>query len=315
MLSDCLNTTSMDNLYESACCSSYATAGYLNVQNIHGNKLKINCDSMITNLIYKCPKDSNNLPYLPLSNYLLNDNCNTIEMKKEENLFLNSVFDCTVLPICEISCGGGPDKILIHDVSKSCSCMTEWFLNSYFIQSVLAIIIYFMLNISRVFICKGLVRIVWRSLAKEEFEVKTSCTRSGEINFLMMKDNKLMNTTMERNKENNNGINSKNHYDEEEESSKFYENKNKKHRNKNYNNNDRAIYKLGTNDLKYCSGDMNKHENEHNDQMKMINNGVENMLWWYTCKGYLFIIFGILLNFGWLIAVMQVKQQIVYKPS
>ena len=81
--------------------------------------------------------------------------------------------------------------------------MTEWFFNSYFIQSVLAIIIYFMLNISRVFICKGLVRIVWRSLTKEEFEVKTSCTRSGEINFLMMKENKLMNTTKNVEKRNN----------------------------------------------------------------------------------------------------------------
>ena len=313
MLSDCLNTTTMDNFYESACCSSYATAGYFNfnTQNIHGNKLKIKCDSLISNSKYKCPFDTKNLPYLPLSNYLLNDNCNIIEMKKEENLFLNSVFDCKILPICEISCGGGPDKLIINNVTKSCSCMTEWFLNSYFIQSVMAIIIYLMLNISRVFICKGLVRIVWRSLIKEEFEIKTSCTRSGKINLLSVKDKE----TTKINNVKNNGNNGKNYYDEEEEISNFDRNKNR-NENKNYslNNYERrdntSKNKLNANDLEYNSDD-----NERDNQMKMINNGIEKMIWWYTCKGYFFVIFGVLLNFGWLLTVMQLKQQIVYKPS
>ena len=306
MLSDCLNMTTMDNLYESACCSSYATAGYFdfNTQNIQGNKLKIKCDSLISNPNYKCPFDPKNLPYLPLSNYLLNDHCDINEMKKEENLFLNSVFDCKFLPICEISCGGGPDKLIINNVTKSCSCMTEWFLNSYFIQSVMAIIIYLMLNLSRVCICKGIVRIVWRSLTKEEFEIKTSCTRSGKINFLSVIDNE----TMKINNVKNNGNNSKSYYDEEEKISNFDKNKNI---NKNERRDITSKNKLYTNDLNYTSCDINERE----DQMKMINNGIERMLWWYTCKGYFFIIFGILLNLGWLITAMQLKQQIIYKPS
>ena len=59
--------------------------------------------------------------------------------------------------------------------------MAEWLGNSYALQVALAICVYLILNISRVLVVKGLVMITWRSLTKEEFDVKTSCSRQGEI--------------------------------------------------------------------------------------------------------------------------------------
>ena len=336
ILSSCLNVTSLDNLFETACCSLYDASTYSNIQSIIGDELYNKCNSHAYNSMHKCPLNSLSQPYLPTGTYLSNSNCNPIEMQKKESVYLNSVFDCTSLPICKITCVG-PEKTMINKVTKSCSCMSEWLLNSYFIQIMMALFVYFMLNISRIMIGKGLVMIIWRSIAKEEFEVKTSCSRSGKIQSSLLNndDNKndqkydeISNKSYDDydkndddniiDKNDDNNKNDDNKYDEDEESVKLTDTRNVRRdyddqkNDTNYSNDEHIFapnYFSSTNNAEKI-----RKSNDYENQMIMINEGIEVMLWRFVLKGYIYLILGILLNFGWLIAIMQAKQNIVYKP-
>jgi hypothetical protein len=88
----------------------------------------------------------------------------------------------------------GPDAHVVNSVSKSCSCMGEWLFNSLVFQSVVAVCVYVILNISRVLICHGAVMILWRSLTLQEFEVKSTYSYIGDRvmkrNFLSLPKDK-----------------------------------------------------------------------------------------------------------------------------
>jgi hypothetical protein len=58
--------------------------------------------------------------------------------------------------------------------------MGEWLFNSLVFQTVAAVCVYIILNLSRVLICHGAVMILWRSLTKQEFEVKSTHSYVGD---------------------------------------------------------------------------------------------------------------------------------------
>eukprot|EP01034_Spumella_vulgaris_P022699 gene22699-28850_t len=92
----------------------------------------------------------------------------------------NSVFQCSVLPTCELECAG-PDESLLYLATKNCSCMAEWYFNGYVLQISIAIIAYVLMNVSRGLVMGGLLKIFWKSLAPKIFEVTSSCDGQGLV--------------------------------------------------------------------------------------------------------------------------------------
>ena len=91
-----------------------------------------------------------------------------------------SDFRCDHLPECLITCTG-PDSWLIENAAKDCSCMVEWFFNGYLIQLSFAILIFLLVNLSRILICEGLLHVFWRELTSPVFECQVYCDEQGRL--------------------------------------------------------------------------------------------------------------------------------------
>lgn len=209
-----------------------------------------------------------------------------VKVREAINYKSKSTFDCTVLPVCEISCGG-PDTHIVNSASKSCSCMGEWLFNSQIFQTVVAVCVYVILNISRVLICRGAVMILWQSLTLQEFEVKSTYSYVGggtmiKGNFLSFpKDRNDKNDISKRLLQNYkvNAITSKREHNLEEDERLFLT------------------------------------EDKHTPFEKTINQSIEQLVKTFIIKGYFYLILGILINALWLTVVLQAQQNITYNPN
>ena len=92
----------------------------------------------------------------------------------------NPSFRCEALPTCEVTCGG-PDAALISAMSQSCSCVIEWYAHSHVLRGLFVLIIYIVLNISRICITKAVLRVFWRALHVPIFEVFLNCDEHGTM--------------------------------------------------------------------------------------------------------------------------------------
>lgn len=187
----CINLTSFDQDYSTACCKYHSK----------------NCSE--TTL--KCPLSlQSNTSYVSLPGEYLDDSninffCNnTWEIFNIEN----TIFNCANIPMCDISCEG-PRKEITDDVSKACSCMAEWYLNSNILQILMGISIYILGNISRylnitytnkktltpifmyrILFIDGILRIFWELFTPKLFEYKANCDDTGQ---LVLKSKKIDN--------------------------------------------------------------------------------------------------------------------------
>lgn len=92
----------------------------------------------------------------------------------------SAVFDCSVLPSCDVTCIG-PQKEKLRKAAKECSCIGEWLFHAYWLRGVLSFLIFIILNISRVTLVDGLARILWKNLNPGAFTVWATCDSSGTI--------------------------------------------------------------------------------------------------------------------------------------
>ena len=92
----------------------------------------------------------------------------------------NAIFDCRELPTCNITCSG-PRKDKLRRVTKECSCIGQWLFHSYWLRAVLSVVIFAILNISRITFIDGLAKILWKSLHPGSFTVLATCDESGSI--------------------------------------------------------------------------------------------------------------------------------------
>jgi hypothetical protein len=91
-----------------------------------------------------------------------------------------AIFNCSSLPECDITCSG-PNKQKIRQITKECSCATEWFLHSYWLHGILSLLIYILMNISRSLLVNGIARVFWRKLHPCVFTVVATCDQDGMI--------------------------------------------------------------------------------------------------------------------------------------
>jgi hypothetical protein len=94
---------------------------------------------------------------------------------------VDSRFDCSNLPTCAVSCEG-PNHQEMHAVVKRCTCMAEWFIHAHLLQILMAVVVFILQNVSRLLVCKGLVRIFHASLKSDDkYEYIANCDGSGKM--------------------------------------------------------------------------------------------------------------------------------------
>ena len=286
-----MNVPAFDTLYEAACCPSYSEAGYFNTPRLGGSVLMAQCALHPLAGRSKCPLDAADNLYLPPGHYMADHTCDPKEMLGE-TVYKSSPFDCTALPICEVSCGG-PNPAVVDSVCKSCSCMTEWLFNSYVFQIALAICVYLILNVSRVLLCKGVVMVVWRSLTREEFEVRVACSRSGNMMFAPLPASEAEKEREEREGE-----------ETAEREGRLRDDRA-----------EREESESGGDCVDFGRSASKGSVGMRDKQSSSIRDDIEHMLSRFVMRGYVYIAMGVLLNVGWLTAVSYVQSNLTYKPT
>lgn len=337
IMAQCINTTALDNLFLSACCAAYVSRKYLPYYGTWD--LESRCKKVNIGKVTSCPLKPSNLPFQPPGVFTSDGACNRITFLKEQTKRVDSVFDCTSLPVCKVTCSG-PNRSIIHSVCKRCSCMVEWLFNAVIFQVTGGIIVYLILNFTRVMICRGMIMVFWRSLTKEEFEVKTTCSRSGEI---LLQTASLWGNKESRTEERINGDeegsvrvrrvnlsdvdgkkdyddnNNDNDNDDDGEVGNEYENnqynnntspESRYNQNRVDDNDDEAAYERYSNEAKEHSLGVRTRKN-----MQEINERLEKMLHWLVIRGWMYTLLGLALNGVWLIVLMKVQRSISYNPA
>ena len=164
----CIDVNTLDPQVRGACCG---LAGYPA------------CDSALGEPNgYACPL--NEFPDVPVpfkvpSSYIMEPTCQTA-MVGEDWLLEDAVYNCEELPTCDLSCGG-PTRPIMEHVSKQCGCMIEWGAHSIWIQLFLTVIIFVLMNMSRIGLVTGVSKLFWSSLHPGLFTFKGTATRDGEL--------------------------------------------------------------------------------------------------------------------------------------
>lgn len=92
----------------------------------------------------------------------------------------SATFDCDILSPCQLTCIG-PHKEKLRRVSKECGCITEWFFHSIWLQTFISLMVFALLNISRLGFVDGLARVLWKSLHPGAFTVRATCDEKGKF--------------------------------------------------------------------------------------------------------------------------------------
>jgi len=127
------------------------------------------------------PRDANGVLYPKLSAALGNTAC---DVEITNSTLQDGVFRCSALSECEIECNdlsdeNGVDQSNLLDFAKAATCTAEWFAHAYLLQNVFTIAIYLSINIARVVLVAGIVRVSWQWLNTGYFAYRATCTRDG----------------------------------------------------------------------------------------------------------------------------------------
>jgi hypothetical protein len=332
-MAQCINTTALDNLFLSACCAAYVSTKYLPYYGTWN--LESRCKKVNTGRLTACPLKPSNLPFQPPGVFTSDGACNRITFLKEQTKCVDSVFDCTSLPVCKVTCSG-PNRSIVHSVCKRCSCMVEWLFNAVVFQVTGGIIVYLIMNFTRVMICRGMIMVFWRSLTKEEFEVKTTCSRSGEIllQTASLWGNKESKTDERIDGEEGgrmrvkrlglNDVDRKKDYDDDDDGDGEM---GSEYKNNQYNNNSSSLesrYHQNRAEDNYNEVICERYTDEEREHslgvrtrksMQEINERLEKMLSWLVIRGWLYTLLGLALNGVWLVVLMRVQRSISYNPA
>eukprot|EP00736_Rhodelphis_marinus_P007344 Rmarinus@m.9042 len=105
----------------------------------------------------------------------------TEECYQVEALALSDgTFECDNIPQCGYTCQG-PSEEIIALYTFNCGCNIEYYLHSGLIRGLMSLMMYILLNISRVVLIKGICRYNWRDLTVGYFTFTGTCTRLGNI--------------------------------------------------------------------------------------------------------------------------------------
>eukprot|EP00903_Cladosiphon_okamuranus_P008866 g8489.t1 len=167
----CIDTAGMDALYAEACCGY---DGYTNDT----------CAATGANSTLQCPLNYASgvaEAFGPLNVPLSDEACSpeTLDVarwKVEDGIEL----DCDTIPACRMTCAG-PNEELLRVVTVHAGCMMEWMFHAGAARMAATLLMFVFLNVSRVVLVGGFVKLNWRHLHPGVFTFKGTCTRAGEL--------------------------------------------------------------------------------------------------------------------------------------
>ncbi|CBJ29864.1 conserved unknown protein [Ectocarpus siliculosus] len=171
-LASCIDTAGMDALYAGACCGY---DGYSNDT----------CSSATANSnLLQCPLNYASgvgQAFVPLEVLLSDPACSaetleTANWKVEDGIAL----DCDTIPTCRMTCVG-PNEELLQAVTIHAGCMVEWFFHAGTVRVAATLLMFLFLNVSRIVLVGGVVKLNWSRLHPGVFTYKGTCTRAGEL--------------------------------------------------------------------------------------------------------------------------------------
>ena len=75
----------------------------------------------------------------------------------------------------------GPNKEKLRTVTKECGCTIEWFIHSVWLKGLISLMVYALMNASRLGFVDGLSRVLWKSLHPGTFTVWATCDVDGKL--------------------------------------------------------------------------------------------------------------------------------------
>ncbi|CAM9421672.1 unnamed protein product, partial [Scytosiphon promiscuus] len=171
ILGACIDTAGMDVLYAEACCGH------------DGNNNTCSAAAANSTLL-QCPLNFASgvgEMFTPLQTALSDPSCapetlETLNWKVEDGIAL----DCDTIPTCRLTCAG-PNEELLRIVTTHAGCMVEWYFHANTVKLAATLLMFLFLNISRIVLVGGIVKLNWRRLHPGIFTYKGTCTRAGEL--------------------------------------------------------------------------------------------------------------------------------------
>jgi hypothetical protein len=109
-----------------------------------------------------------------------NGYCRQSEIQQYQTLE-NQAFNCSLLPVCQVTCNG-PDKGLLTVATQKSGCTTEWMMHSAVIRTFITLVVFICINLSRWWFVEGLRRYHWRSLTPPTgFTYLGTVSRAGQM--------------------------------------------------------------------------------------------------------------------------------------
>jgi hypothetical protein len=91
-----------------------------------------------------------------------------------------SVYNCSALPLCEITCKGA-DERLLEVATWQAGCFSEMLFHSIVFRFIIGVSIFVCLNASRVLLVGGLVKIFWRDFTSHGFSFLGNVESNGVV--------------------------------------------------------------------------------------------------------------------------------------
>jgi len=205
LVNQCVQLDALSSSFETACCADPHmgksigqahpdSAGYFfYFDPFHGacNTLP---SSNTSGKWTRCPHNQlTSEPYLPPASYfidsvcisypttLLNTSSSSFSLVPKDRPIQEGVdtFSCEAIPVCTVSCHG-PDKGIVSAVVKKCSCYGEWMAHANILQCLIGLWVFMCINVSRIWVIEGIVRIAWKKLSPKVFEYRGDCVMVEE---------------------------------------------------------------------------------------------------------------------------------------
>jgi len=93
---------------------------------------------------------------------------------------LDATYDCSAVGgSCSIGCPD-PASVSLQNNAHRSGCTFEWWMHASVVGTSLIIVVFILMNVSRIEFVKAVVRIWWRNISPGDFTYLATCTRSGE---------------------------------------------------------------------------------------------------------------------------------------
>lgn len=166
----CVDAEELDSFFLEACCG-YPTYPSC-TEDVPTNNITCPIDDRRQILTIRMPFE--------LPGIVIQEPSCSVSVDGSSTEISDAIFDCEELASCEITCGE-PRREVLTPATEKCGCAVEWYLHSEWLGTSLAFLLYFFMNMSRLFFISGITRLLWKYIYPERFTVLVTCDSNGGL--------------------------------------------------------------------------------------------------------------------------------------